>query len=204
MDSLQKNKILVGLASPPTLWQTITSTARHHPLSRYFISRIVLDPLSENEVRDTIVKSLYGTGVSYDSEVIDKIYSYTQGHPFEMQVLCYHLFSHQLSRHVAIDTWDKALQSALDDIGTAMFAYWFHQASREEAKVLHILAGTESTLSTKEISDIATGGEIRIAPRNIAKYLQRLVEKGLISKNGRGLYTIQDRMFCAYIRTCSN
>ena len=58
---------------------------RHHPLARYFMSRVELGPLSKDETRDTIIKSLAGTGVAFSAEVIERVFEYTEGHPFEIR-----------------------------------------------------------------------------------------------------------------------
>ncbi|MBI1924025.1 BlaI/MecI/CopY family transcriptional regulator [Candidatus Poribacteria bacterium] len=88
--------------------------------------------------------------------------------------------------------------------GGAIFDYWFNQASSEEAKVLRVVADAETPLSAKEIREMAKSGQLQVSSRNIAKYLQRLVEKKLLSKIDRGLYEVPDRMFRAYIRTRSD
>ena len=204
MGSIMKTKILVGMTSTPTNWQEFTAIKKHHPLSRYFLSRVELGPLTENELKETIFKSLAGTGVSFSADVIDRVFEYTEGHPFEMQVLCNHLFNNQLSRRVEIDIWDKALQATLNDMGIAIFDHWFGQASGEEAKVLRIIAEAEAPISAKEIKRISETRTFKVSPGNITKYLQRLVEKRLVNKSGRGLYSVPDRMFRAYIRTHSD
>jgi len=102
---------------------------------------------------------------------------------------------------VDVDVWDKALQATLNDMGVAIFDYLFRQASGEEAKVLRVIAKAETAVSAKQIHELAKRGKIIISAQNIAKYLQRLVEKRLISKSGRGLYVIPDRMFRAYLRS---
>jgi hypothetical protein len=131
---------------------------------------------------------------------MNRIFEYTQGHPFEMQVLCYHLFNNQLSRRVGVEVWDKAVESALNDMGIATFNNWFNQASSEETKVLGVLATVEAPVPFKDIHEMIETGKIRVSSKNIPKYLQRLVEKKLINKTGRGLYFIPDRMFRTYIR----
>lgn len=199
MDSLRKTKILLGITATKTAWNNLTSSAQHHPLSRYFISRAELAPLNETELQETVLKSLTSTGVSFSQDIIKQVYDYTEGHPFEMQVLCYHLFSNQLSRRVDREVWDKALQVALRDLGVAVFDYWFNQASVEETKVLRIIADSGEPIPARDVQKKAE--KASISPRNISKYLQRLIEKNLILKTGRGLYTIPDRMFRAYIQS---
>lgn len=201
MESIKKTKILVGIAATPNTWLELTAVNQHHPLSRYFMSRVQLGPLSKGELQETLVESLSGTGVSFSPEIMESVFEYTEGHPYEMQVLCYHLFSNQLSRKVDLSVWEKALQAALNDLGIAVFDRWFNQASSEEAKVLFTIAKTDAPLSAKEIQNSAAAGRVKVSAGNISKYLQRLVEKKLINKTGRGLYTVADRMFRAYIRT---
>jgi Cdc6-like AAA superfamily ATPase len=204
MDSIIKTKILIGITSTLTGWLELTSIKKHHPLSRYFLSRVELGPLTENELRETILKSLSGTGVSFSTEILARVFEYTEGHPFEMQVLCNHLFNNQISRRADIDVWEKALQGALHDMGIAIFDHWFNQASSEERKVLRLIGDAKTSMSVKEIIKVAETGNLRVSPTNITKYLQRLVEKRLIIKSGRGLYTVPDRMFRAYVRTQSD
>lgn len=199
MDSIRSAKILVGIASTPLNWQELTLVKRHHPLSRYFLSRVELAPLSENELRETVLKSLAGTGVSFSSDVISRVFEYTEGHPFEMQVLCNHLFNNQISRRVEVDAWDKALQASLHDLGIATFDQWYAQASGEEAKLLRVIARSETPLTVKQIQNAIHESSIKVSSKNVPKYLQRLVEKRLIAKSGRGLYAVADRMFRAYL-----
>ena len=203
MESVKKTKILVGIASTPNTWLELTAVNQHHPLARYFMSRVELGPLTKAELQETLTKSILGTGVSFSQEIMGLVFEYTEGHPYEMQVLCYHLFNNQLSRRVDVSVWEKALQAALNDLGVAVFDRWFNQASSEEAKVLLTIARADAPLSAKEIQKSSTSGQVKIATGNIPKYLQRLSEKKLINKTGRGLYTITDRMFRAYIRSRS-
>jgi CheY-like chemotaxis protein len=200
MDVIVKTKILVGMTATPSSWLELTSIKKHHPLSRYFLSRVELHPLNESELRETILNSLVGTGVSFSTEIIRRVFVYTQGHPFEMQVLCNHLFNNQLSRRVDLEVWDKSLQTALNDMGVAVFDNWFGQASDEEAKVLLLVAKGDISVSAGKIQELAKSAKVQIASKSITKYLQRLFEKGLIIKSGRGLYSIPDIMFRTYLR----
>jgi CheY-like chemotaxis protein len=200
MESIKKTKILVGIAATPNTWLELTAVNQRHPLSRYFLSRVQLGPLSKAELQETLIKSLSGTGVSFSPEIIELVFEYTAGHPYEMQVLCHHLFNNQLSRKVDLSVWKKALQTTLSDLGIAVFDRWFNQASSEEAKVLFSIANVDAPLTAKEIQDSASAGQVKVSTGSVSKYLQRLVEKKLIDKTGRGSYTVTDRMFRAYIR----
>ncbi len=200
MDRVKETKILLGITSTPGCWNQLTSIKRHHPLARYFLSRIQLESLAEEELRETVFSSLRGTGVTFVEEIVKLVYEYTDGHPFEMQVLCHHLFNNQLSRRVDVDVWEKALQTALEDLGIAVFDNRFRMASDAELKVLKILAEKDDAISVQQIPALAVEKKINIAPKSIGKHLQRLVEKELIEKSKRGKYRIPDHMFRAYLR----
>lgn len=196
MDSIRKTKILFGIALTPDCWSKLTSIQQHHPLARYFLSRVELSRLNEDELRETIHKSLLGSGVIFTPEIVDRVFEYTQGHPFEMQVLCYNLFDNQLSRRVDSAIWDKAFEGTLRDLGIAVYDLWYDQASQEELKVLQAIAQSPDPVSIKNIQ-----GMLQNSPKtgNLSKYLQRLFDKGLISKVERGKYLIPDRIFRHYI-----
>jgi NAD-specific glutamate dehydrogenase len=117
-----------------------------------------------------------------------------------MQVLCYHLFNNQLSKRVNLDLWEKALESSLNDLGAAVFDFWYNDASPEEAKVLVAIAEVGSQVSVKRVHELLAEEKAKISEKNIAKYLQRLVEKQLVARAARGQYMISDAMFRAYLK----
>jgi len=87
LDAIRTSKILIGISSTHANWYEITATKRHHPLSRYFLARIELNPLSETEMRETVVRSLAGTGVSFSPEIISRVFEYTMFFPLENRTL---------------------------------------------------------------------------------------------------------------------
>lgn len=197
---VKKTKILFVITCLPEKWNEFISLKKHHPVGRYFLSKINLSPLSKEELVYTIEKTLEDTGVTFSQEVIEKVYFYTQGHPFEMQVLCRNLYENQIAGKVDLTVWEKALQNTLVDLGTAIFDHWFNEASKGEAEVLNAFAFQEVALTKKEITQLLLERGSRITSGNIGKYLQRLVEKKLLNKVERGNYEISDRMFRAYIK----
>lgn len=200
-DSLMQSKILVGLASTSTNWLEITSVQKHHPLSRYFLSRVELALLTQIEVQETIRASLTGTGVLFSQEVMQDIFEYSGGHPFEMQLLCYHLFSNHLSRYVEIDIWEKALQAAVRDVGIAIFEKWCSELSVDEAKVLRILAEEENFVAFEKLTTSLEMEKLIVSTEEI---LKNLLQQKLISRNIYGNYVIKDRMFRTYLTTHLN
>ncbi|NEO55071.1 MAG: response regulator [Okeania sp. SIO3B5] len=204
-DSLMETKILVGLASTSTNWVEITSVQKHHPVSRYFLSRVELTSLTEKEVKETIRESLAGTGVSFSQEVMQNILKYSGGHPFEMQLLCYHLFSNHLSRYVEIDIWEKALQATVRDVGNAIFEKWCSDLSVDEAKVLRILAGNDNSVTLEKLTATFEVENLMIPMKySVEEVLKSLLQRKLIDRDIYGNYVVKDRMFCTYLITHLN
>lgn len=204
-DSLMETKILVGLASTSTNWLEITSVQKHHPLSRYFLSRVELTYLTEKEVKETIRESLAGTGVSFSQEVMQNIFEYSGGHPFEMQLLCYHLFSNHLSRYVEIGTWEKALQATVRDVGNAIFEKWCSDLSVDEAKVLRVLAQKENSVTLEKLTASFEVENLMIPMKySVEEVLKSLLQRKLIDRDIYGNYVVKDRMFCTYLITHLN
>ena len=197
---IEKTKILFVIACLPEKWNEFISLKRHHPVGRYFLSKIALSPLSKEELVYTVEKTLEDTGITFSTEMLEKVYLYTQGHPFEMQVLCRNLYENQIAGKVDLAVWEKALQNTLEDLGKAIFDHWFNEASKGEGEILEVFAFQEIPLMKKEITQLLSEKGSRISSGNIGKYLQRLVSKKLLSKVERGKYEVSDKMFRAYIR----
>lgn len=194
MSTIRDTGILMGISSTTKNWIKLTSSERHHPLARFFINRVELTYLSKEEQKETILKSSIPSGVLFDSDVLDLIYDYTRGHPFEMQVLCYHLFDNQVSRKVNIDVWEKSLQEAIKDMGLAIFRNWSISLNRDEKLVLQLIA-KKNVLTNKELQKEIDD----IDAIDLLKILTELVSKGLIFEKKRNTYSVDDPMFKYYL-----
>ena len=201
MDSIKNSRILLGLASTTSSWLAFTSVTTHHPLSRYFLSRVELKPLIQDELTTTIHQLLSDSGVSFCSEVIQLIFEYTQGHLFEMQLLGSHLFNNQLSGRVDIDVWDKALQDTLNDLGMAVFESWLNRVNSDEGKILNFIAQSQNFVTDMEIQNLIQRNSLDLISNSIEDYIQGLLEKKLICRKRLGYYVIKDPMLRAYICT---
>jgi FixJ family two-component response regulator len=199
MEAIRETQLLFGVTATPRFWNRLTQRERHHPLARYFLSRIRLAPLKPHEFRDTVTRSIEAIGVKFDTEVIERAFSFTGGHPFEMQVLCYHLFDSQISRRVGLGVWDQALAATLDDMGVAIFDYWLSQVSNDERQLLHVFASTGIPFSARDLRACAAESGLRLELESVSRSLQRMAHGGLLARVERGLYVIPDPMFVAYL-----
>jgi len=197
MGQLRNGNILLGAALTPQAWEELTALEKRHPIARYFIDRVELGLLEGADVESTIRESLAGTGVSFVPKVVDRVVEHTQGHPFEMQVLCYHLFNSQISGRVDEGAWEKALESAARRMGDAVFDRWYQRASPAERRLLSLFGSADTPLSPKQI---AAAMADRASTSSIRKHLQRLCDKRLLTKVSRGYYALPDPMFKVFVR----
>jgi len=156
--------------------------------------------MAKEEVRHTIKTSLAGTGVAFSSEVVERVVRTTRGHPFEMQLLCYHLFQFQLARQVDVEVWDKALQATLSDLGVARFEHWIKDSeSEDDMLVLKALSVCDEPLSARDIYRSLRTSSNKVSIRRLQIALRSLSERRVVDQIGNDVYEITDRMFHAYL-----
>jgi FixJ family two-component response regulator len=202
MSPLREAKLLVGLACNSLKWEQLISKSHSRPLAKYFLSRVELRNLDEQECIVTLSQSLKDTGVRFDEAVCKNIFEETGGHPFEMQVLCYHLFRNQLSGCVTMDVWEKSLNATLEDLALVQFRQWWTDTSEAESRCLCELAQTRAGLTYPDLKSIV-GSELG-EQIEVNTCLDSLEAKGLIVKKVQAktspVYVIGDRMFRTYLQ----
>jgi hypothetical protein len=160
-----------------------------------------LNPLSGIELRDTIIKCLGNSGVSFSSEVIDRVWATTQGHPFEMQVLCSYLFDNQFSGRVDTEVWDKSLEAALRDVCGAIFDRWLVNVSDDERRLLNLIAASGGTFTLESIRALAADQGMLPAEDDAVKTFEKLCANNLVLKVNRSEYRLCDHMFAIYLQS---
>lgn len=173
---------------------------KHHPIGRYFIPIVRLKNLSKEEVIEIVDKTLDSTGVVFEREVKETIFKYTEGHPFQLQVLCDYLYESQVEGVVRIDAFSFSLDKTLEDLGEIIFTPLYNRASEKEKQILKVMANNYNTKSVDKLMSIAVNKGTDIDKGAFNVLLSRLVEKGIIVKTGRGSYILPNRLLAEYIR----
>jgi CheY-like chemotaxis protein len=204
MEKVQKCRILIGMACSPNMWKRLITSDAHHPLARYFLARMELEPLSDAEMRDTILKCLGNSGVSFSPEIIDRVCTATQGHPFEMQILCSYLFDNQFSGRVDEEVWEKSLEAALRDVGGAIFDRWLDNISNDERKLLNLIATSGGTFTFEYIQVLATDQGILPGAGDALRVFEKLCANNLILRVNRSEYRLCDHLFAVYLQSASS
>jgi hypothetical protein len=194
---IQNTRYLFILSSTPDGWRFFLD--KHDPIGRFFRKRESLDCLSRGETLQIMEDILKDTGVSFSQKIKERIYTYTLGHPYELQVLCSNLYESQLQGRVDEAEWEQAFKNALWELGRDYFEALYRKASGREETILLTLAKAKTDLSITE-SAKRVGAQHKDFPlNNVKHFLYRLETKGLIKRTERKGFKILDPMFREYV-----
>jgi hypothetical protein len=196
---INDTRFLFVLSSTPSVWSMFIN--KHDPVGRFFRKRLAVENLKGEDVVKTVGRTLEGTGVDFDDDIKDSIFRFTDGHPYEVQLLASHLYDGQIKGAVDKDIWDGALTNTLKELGKDYFETLLGKASDRERDLLKILAEEKRPLSIKDFRTMMiVGPRAKKFPiANIKNFLYRLNEKGIIKRNTDGSFDITDRMFREFV-----
>lgn len=196
---ISRTRFLFVLTSTTEGWENFIN--KHDPIGRFFRRREMIGELTATQMQAVIASTLAGTGVSFDQEIIKNIYRYTQGHPYELQLLASHLFDAQLQGKVTMSEWLPAFNNTLRELGKDYFQSLFERASDREKEVLLVLAESKATLPQSEIRRIMIVEKHakNFPVANIKNFLYRLHAKGLVHRLDNGNFQILDPIFREYV-----
>ncbi len=196
---INNTRYLFVLSSTPEGWSAFID--KHDPIGRFFRKREPIANLTQDESIQLINETLKGTGVSFDPRVKADIYRFTQGHPYELQLLSSHLYEAQIEGKVTTSLWDGAFRNALRELGKDYFESLYRRASERERVILEILADAKIPMSIADIRSLMiVKKRVRGFPiANIKNFLYRLEAKGLIRRSGDGNFKILDPMFAEFV-----
>lgn len=135
---IKETGFLFILASTPVAWAQFLK--KHHPIGRYFTPIIKLGRLDLEETLEVLDKTLHSTGVVFDEAIKKRVYEYSEGHPYELQVLCSFLYDNQIAGKVTEDSWEVSLDMAITQLGDILLDHLYNEASPSEAEVLRVLS----------------------------------------------------------------
>ena len=128
-----------------------------------------------------------------------KIYEYTQGHPYELQVLCSNLYDNAIKGRVTLDQWSPTLNETLLNLGEMVWDALYNEASEQERKVLYAIASLDRPSSRKEITNFIEIRNLGLSGSVVGVLLGRLLEKRLLVKPDKYQYGLIDKLFREYI-----
>jgi len=193
-------KFMLLVAGTPDLFEKFQEA--HAPLTRFF-EPLILDPLSDEEIREAILKPLKDTKISFSSNIVEQIITLSEGNPFYVQLLSSHSFDHARDNKVSENEFKLAFISAINDISVRMFSKLFKSASPTEREILAIIYKSDLPLKWMEI--VKKSKEMNIKESTAKPAIRRLLKAELIKQIEEGeyedYYTLRDRLFREYLRT---
>ncbi len=197
---LKDTNYLFVLSSTPQGWKLFLN--KHDPVGRFFRKRQEIVNLTQDELLTLLEKTLKNTGVIFEENVKRKVFEYTNGHPYEVQLISSHLYELQIEGKVTKEVWETALNNTLKELGRDFFLSLFSKASEREKDLIKILIEKNIPMG---ISDFRTAvtfeRRIKKFPiENIKNFLYRLQDKGIIVRLSDGRFDISDRMFKEFIK----
>lgn len=154
-----------------------------------------LDRLSLEQTLEVLDRTLDSTGVIFSEVIKKRVYEYSEGHPFELQVLCSFLYDNQIGGKVIEDIWEISLDMAIAQLGDLLLDHLYDDASPSEREVLKALSEEYSPVESKTVTEKIK----KFKNEAVNKYLNRLVSKKLLVRKERGIFAFPDRMFREYV-----
>jgi CheY-like chemotaxis protein len=199
-EKIRRCRVLVGLASPAAYWREVTHRGGYDELSRFFRPTIDLAPLTGPEMRAAILATLRETGISFSTDIVDQVIASSQGHPYKLQLLCYHLFRNLMGTQVTIDVWPKALSDALDELADVSFRRTFDAVDPLGHDLLGLLIETDAPLRADQlIEQLGQRGIRTHSLLDVSAGLERLAGNGVLKHSG-GAFHVADTLFRIYVK----
>lgn len=185
---IQQTGFFFILTSTVAWWKQFM--VKHHPVGRYFPPQVRLENLNSDQVRRIIRESLKGSGIAINDGIIEKVFEYTEGHPFQLQVMCENLYDNQINGEVTERGLEIALDKAVLYLGELILDNVYESASEKERIIIAEMAGEYKIFTADELANSLKD----MKNNEIRTMLLRLTEKGLLRKEARGQYMIKSRM----------
>jgi hypothetical protein len=196
-DIAKKTGYLYVLAATEEGWSQFLK--KYHPIGRYFVPALKITSFSQEQTVRILEESLKGSGVAFSREVKDAVYEYTEGHPYQLQILSSYLFENQIKGKVDREQLDVAIAQTLDELGSIILDPLYTTASEQERATLQLMASEYRVYSFDEILKQIYRQKLRISKGTLATAVARLSEKGLLVKTERGKYRLVNRLFNEFV-----
>lgn len=193
---VEQTGFLFVLATTENGWTQFLK--KFHPIGRYFVPVLKLSQFSREQTKHIVEKSLINSGVSFSKEIFDYIYDYSEGHPYQIQILCSYLYENQLNGKVNVGQFDTSITQTIDELGSIILDPLYSAASEQEKTVIKSISSSYRIYSFDEILELVK--KEKINKNTLSSFLSRLTEKGLLLKVERGKYQIVSRLFYEFLK----
>jgi len=153
-----------------------------------------LSNLSDNDLRDAVIKPANSIGLSFENSVIDRLIADSGGDVGCLQKLCYYLVQDlNGNKHVTLSTYEDIIVPKLDRLFEEM---WQMVQTETERQVICAVAQYPSIrISRKDIHE-----SVSIESAEVEEVLNILVRKDILVEDNEGKFKIVPPPFREWIR----
>ena len=148
------------------------------------------------ETKKAILTPLRVGGIPVDigKDVIERIFSLTQGHPYFISFVMHDLLQKRSRGRIDIPFFDRVFDNILSRLHRIKFEMDYGIASDGEKRILKALANSEN--ERVKIMELKIAGLKR---SSLSKTMERLIEKDLLVKAERGEYALYHPLFKQFL-----
>ncbi|MFX0201371.1 MAG: response regulator [Candidatus Hodarchaeota archaeon] len=162
-------------------------------LSRFFAGNIFqLSNFSREQVYDLATHTLAATGVTFEQNLIEKAYQYSNGYPFITQLLFNYLYDNEINGRVMEETFNNALQSCILEIGPFLHDF-FGSLSENEDPITFLVASHENGLNFRDLNRVLLERDLAHLIPEVRDVCERLVQRDILTLDDNGKYRINFR-----------
>lgn len=166
-----------------------------HPFFNFFTVKKI-GPIPQQELRKFISTRAKIYGIKFSNDVLDKLLTYTNGHPYYTQLLaaeCYELAKLERKKEVKKRLYEEAMEKALEHIPAHLTSQFFRLKGRTRDAFIALCLGKLT------VSEVAK--EIRISTSNASQILKQIESTfDLIEKVDIGKYQVKDKFLAAWVQ----
>jgi hypothetical protein len=183
---------LLLVTGPKAIFSEIRDLAE--PLVRFF-DQYEIDNFSYEETKEAIFLPLKVENIQLEieSNVIDKIYSLTKGHPYFISFIMHDLIE-SANKKITSKSFEAQITDILSHLNIIKFEKDYEIASDTEKTILKQIAYT-----TQEVVEVGKLEIKGIKKSSIGRFINRLVEKDLLIKVERGKYSLYHPLFREFL-----
>jgi AAA+ ATPase superfamily predicted ATPase len=159
-------------------------------------TRIFIDPIKDNEIKDFISKRLSEFNVKIDDSALNSICNVTFGIPFYFQKLgdiCYRNAILIGNNHIKKKDVTSGFKEMLKEFNSEFEMRFEHSYSHKQQRILKILS-TQEVMRVSEIADA-----LDLSVNELGKDMKLLLDSLTIRRIERGVYQIVDGVFGAWL-----
>jgi len=140
-----------------------------------------LDPISLPEVRMALRETIEMTGRTIADAALRKAAERTNGLPFLIQLIGYHIFNQSGGKAISVSDVDGGIIDTREDMESMILEATLHNLSDVDRRFLMAMAEDDGE---SRIGDIAR--RMSVSSQYAGTYRHRLIEQGVIAPAGRG------------------